>query len=254
MIRGILIFLSIILFCGILPVTFLGQDINVTLRQAESFEKSFKDDEALKKYLEALKFDPVNSFALCKTSELYNVIGKRQISKDKQKQYYTLGQQFARRALKVNPNNSEANFAMAISMGRIALISSGEEKINAVKDIKTYADRSIQLDPANYKGYHVLGKWHYEVSDLSMMEKVLVKITYGSLPESSLDDAIKNYEKSMHLNPAFLLNYLELAKAYRKKGEKNKARSLLLKLQKLPPSASDDFKIKSLGRKMLDEL
>lgn len=231
-----------------------AQNVAVLMQQAESFEKAFKDDEALKKYTEVLKYEPLNIDALCKTSELYSVIGKRRPTKEEQKQYYKTGESYARKALKVNPNHSEANFAMAISMGRMALISSGKEKIVAVKEIKTYADKCIQLDPKNYKGYHVLGKWHYEVSDLNSLEKWIVKITYGALPPSSLEESIKNYEKSKHLSPGFLLNYLELAKAYKRKGETNKARALLEQLQKLPPAASDDGKIKSLGRKLLNEL
>jgi tetratricopeptide (TPR) repeat protein len=224
------------------------------MQQAQTLEKAFKDEEALKKYIEVLKHDPLHIDALCKTSELYNIIGKRRPTKEEQKQYYRTGESYARKALKVNPNHSEANFAMAISMGRMALISSGKDKVAAVKEIKTYADKCIQLDGKNFKGYHVLGKWHYEVSDLNSFERWIVKITYGALPPSSLDEAIKNYEKSKQLYPGFVLNYLELAKAYKRKGEKQKARVLLEQMQKLPPTASDDVKIKSLGRKLLNEL
>jgi tetratricopeptide (TPR) repeat protein len=254
MIKNALIPIIIILFSFILPATTAGQNVAVLMQQAQAFEKAFKDEDALRKYTEALKFEPMNIEALCKASELYNIIGKRQPTKEKQKEYYQAGETYARRALKVNPNNAEANFAMAISMGRMALISSGKERVVAVKEIKTYADKCIQLDPRNYKGYHVLGKWHFEVSDLNTLERWIVKITYGALPESSIDESIRNYEKSRQLSPLFLLNYLELAKAYKRKGDISKARALLEQLQKLPPSASDDVKIKSLGRKLLSEL
>ena len=244
----------LIILSAVAPATLYAQNVAALMQQARTFEKAFKDDEALKKYTEVLKYDPFNIDALCKASELYSVIGKRRSTKDEQKEYYKTGESYARKALRVNPNHSDANFAMAISMGRMALISSGKEKMAAVKEIKTYADKCIQLDPKNFKGYHVLGKWHFEVSDLNAFEKWVVKITYGALPPSSVDDAVKNYEKSKQLNPAFLLNYLELAKAYKRKGETAKARVLLEQLQKLPPSASDDVKIKSLGRKLLDDL
>ena len=245
----------LLVVCSVLPtLPSRAQNVAVLMQQAQTLEKAFKDDEALKKYIEVLKHDPLHIDALCKTSELYNIIGKRRPTKEEQKQYYKTGESYARKALKVNPNHSEANFAMAISMGRMALISSGKDKVVAVKEIKTYADKCIQLDAKNFKGYHVLGKWHYEVSDLNSFERWIVKITYGALPPSSLDEAIKNYEKSKQLYPGFVLNYLELAKAYKRKGEKQKARVLLEQMQKLPPTASDDVKIKSLGRKLLNEL
>ncbi|MBL7699475.1 MAG: hypothetical protein JNK79_15020 [Chitinophagaceae bacterium] len=252
--RTVLISLLCFLILSICTISLSAQSVATLMQQGEALEKAFRDDEALKKYTEVLKLDPKNIDALCKTSELYSIIGKRLNTKDEQRDYYKKGEMYAREALAINPNHSEANFAMAIAMGRQAMMSSGKEKVVAVKEIKKYSDRCIQADPNNYKGYHILAKWHYEVSDLNAFEKWIVKITFGALPPASLDDAIKYYEKSKALQPSFLLNYLELAKAYNRKGETQKARVLLEQLQKLPPTASDDAKIKSLGRKLLDEL
>jgi tetratricopeptide (TPR) repeat protein len=254
MIKAVLISLLPFVYPASLIKPLQAQNVVALMQQAQALEKAFKDEQALKKYVEVLKYDPLNIDALCKTSELYNIVGKRLSGKDEQKKYYKTGEAYARKAIKLNPNHPEANFAMAISMGRLALVSSGKDKVAAVKEIKTYADKCIQLDPKNFKGYHVLGKWHYEVSDLNSFERWIVKITYGALPPSSLDESIKNYEKSKQLAPGFLLNYLELAKAYKRKGDTNRARALLEQLQKLPPSASDDVKIKSLGRELLDDL
>lgn len=252
--KAVLISFFTIFFSAICTVTLSAQNVAQLMQQAEALEKAFKDDDALKKYTEVLQYEPKNIDALCKASELYSIIGKRRPTKVEQKEYYKKGETYARQALAINPNHSEANFAMAICMGRLALNSSGKEKIAAVKEIRTYADRCIQADPKNYKGYHILAKWHYEVSDLNAFEKWIVKITFGALPPASLDDAIKYYEKSKALYPPFLLNYLELAKAYDRKGEKAKAKVLLEQLLKLPPTASDDAKIKGLGKKLLDDL
>lgn len=246
--------LLILLFGSFLPLLSYGQDVKLLMDEAETLEKAFKDEQALNKYIEVVKVQPQNADALAKVSELYSLLGKRQTAKDKQKEYYTKGKQYGALALKANPNNSEANFAMAIAMGRMALMYSGEEKIKAVRDVRTYADRCIQLDPKNYKGYHVLGKWNYEVSDLSAFERWIVKVGYGALPKASMDDAAKYYEKSMQLNPSFLLNYLELAKVYKKKDNIDKSRALLTQMLKMPPTSSDDAKIKRLGKELLDDL
>jgi tetratricopeptide (TPR) repeat protein len=251
--RNIFLSLAVLFLCiHTLPVS--AQDVPSLLMQAGVLEKSFKDDEALQKYMEVTKKDPLNPDALCHISELYSVIGKRKETKEQQKQYYALGKQYAQKALKVAPGNSEANFAMAISMGRTALVSSGQEKIKAVREIKIYAERSVQLDPANYKGYYLIGRWNFEVSDLSSIERWLVKITFGSLPPSSLGASITNYRKSMQLNPSFILNYYELARAYRRNDETASARKLLQQMETIPPAYTDDIKIKALGKKMLDEL
>jgi tetratricopeptide (TPR) repeat protein len=243
-----------ILLAVLIPVSGRSQDVSVHLNEARQLESTFKDAEALQKYVQVLSIQPNNLIALCKASELYNIVGKRQATKSKQKEYYVAARTYAQKALQINPNYPDANFAMAVAAGRLALMASGEEKIKAVKQIKQYADRCVQLDPKNFKGYHILGKWHYEVSDLNSVERWLVKVAFEALPPSSLRDAIRNYEKSQQLNPGFLLNYLELAKAYRRNGEKNKAIAQLQTLLKLPIVTSDDSTIKKKGKELLDEL
>ncbi len=242
------------LFYLLIPTFLTAQDANSLIKQAEQLHRSLKDEEALEKYLEAVKLQPHNAPLLAKVSELYNLIGKRQKTKEQQKTFYYKGKEYATEALRIAPDNAEANFVMAMSMGRMAQMTSGEEKIKAVKDIKKYADNCIKIDPQNFKGYHVLGKWHYEVSSLNAVERLIVKIGYGAFPQSSMEDAAKNYQKSMQLYPDFLLNYLELAKAYKKLGDKSKARNLLLQLQQKPSITYDDPKIKGLGKELLDDL
>lgn len=230
-----------------------AQDINVMLEEGRQLAKAFHDKEALDKYLQVIQLQPNNLTALCAVSELYSILGKRQPAKDQKKAYYIKARTYAKQALAANSRSSEANIAMAIAMGRMALLSSGEEKIKAVKDIKTYAEKSIQYDANNYKAYHVLGKWHYEVSDLNGVEKLLVKVIYEALPPASLDEAIRYYEKSIQLNKQFLLNYLELAKACHRKENKTKAISLLNTLLGMPNTFTDDNTVKSEARKLLKE-
>lgn len=237
-----------------LPFQIQAQDLNGLLKAAQRHEASFNDNEALNRYAEILRYQPNHLSALCKSSELHALTGRRLPTKEKQADYYYKAKTYAEQALRVNPNYSEANFVMAFALGRIALISSGDERINAVKDIKTYAEKAIQLDPRHYKAYHVLGRWHFEVSNLNAVERWLLKMAYGSLPKSSLESSLRCYEKSRQLNPGFLLNYLELAKAYDRKDEDQKAIELLNTMLRLPPTSSNDATIKAEGKKMLASL
>jgi tetratricopeptide (TPR) repeat protein len=231
-----------------------SQDVAVLLTEAKQAESQFKDADALAKYQQILKVQPNHITALCRSSELLNVLGRRQAAKEKQREYYTKSLQHAQRAIKVAPTNSEANFVMSLAMGRLAQTGGGEQRINAVREIKSYAEKCIQYDPNNYKGYHVLGKWHFEVSSLNSVERWLVKVTYGGLPKASVEEAIKLYEKSMRLNPGFLLNYLELAKAWKEKDQPQKSISLINKMLPMPSMVTDDNKIKEEARKLLKEL
>ena len=223
------------------------------LKEAQQHEAAFKDDEALKVYLEILKHQPNHLQALCKVSELYTLAGKLQAKSDQQKAYYRNAKAYAQKALQVNANSAEANVMMSIAMGRMALIASGKEKIVAVREIKSYSERAIQLDPNNFKAYHVLGKWHYEVHELSAAVKWLVKVTYGALPKASLDDALKYYEKSKQLKPGFVLNYLEIAKVYHAKDDDKKAIEFIEAMMKLPNTTSNDASAREEAKELLKD-
>lgn len=231
-----------------------AQDASALLKEAVRMEQSWKEEQALDKYKQVHSLDPHNVHVLCRLSELSNLIGRRQSSKDKQRVFYKSALDYARAAIKLDPTSSEANFVMSLAMGRLAQTGGGEQRINAVREIRQYAQRCVELDPKNYKGYHVLGKWHREVSNLNTLEKWLVKVTYGGLPPASLEDAIRYYEKSKGLNPSFLLNYLELAKVYQEKNQPSKSKELLAHMLKLPAVHADDNRIKNEGTKLLKEI
>lgn len=242
------LFFSIVILW--LPFFSFAQDITALQKEAERLEP-MSEERAFLKYQEILRLQPGNMAALCKSSELCSSIGRRQESKEQKLTYFKAARKFAVQALQVNPNSSEANFVMSIAMGRMALILSGREKLTAVDDIKKYAEISIKCDPNNYKPYHVLARWHYEVSNLSGIEKTLAKVFYKALPPASLKDAIYNYEKCRLLVPDLKVNYLELAKCYHRNDEKQKAIEYLNKTISMPDKIQDDTRVREEAKELL---
>lgn len=237
-----------------LPIKATSQDAVALLREAERLEHGFREAEALQKYKEVLRQQPNNLTALCKSSDLSSRIGHRQTNKQLQADYYRAAKSYADAALRANPHSAEANFVMSVAMGRMAMLTGGKEKIQYVSEIKRYAEATLKYDPNNFKAYHVLGKWHYEVSNLNAFERTLARVLFGGLPKASLRDAIAYYEKSRSLEPAFSINYLELAKAYRRNHEEKKAIDMLTRLQTIPNKIEDDTRIKKEGKELLKEL
>ncbi len=123
----------------------------------------------------------------------------------------------------------------------------------AAKDLKKHVDAAIKTNPANFLAWHVLGRWHYEISSLNFVEKAAVKMFYGGFPPSSLKDGIAAFEKAKSLMPGFILNYLEMAKAYHRNGEDIKAKDILNQMLLLPNHTEDDLTIKATGRKFLKD-
>ncbi|MEP7253559.1 MAG: hypothetical protein ABI683_14305 [Ginsengibacter sp.] len=242
---------SFILFF-VLSTQLYGQDVNTFINQAKFLESTMNDEAAVAKYLEALQLQPGNIYAVCKVSELSTRVGSRSDgNKRKQDNYFNTAKTYAQAAIKLAPQNSESNFVMALVMGRDALSGSGKEKIEAVKKLKNYADLSIKYDPGNFKAWYVLGKWYYEVSALNYFERTAVKVFFGALPRAEITDAISCFEKSKSINPGFILNYLALAKAYKKQDEIATAKQNLSSMISLPDQTADDAKLKNEGRDLL---
>ncbi|MFT3980494.1 MAG: hypothetical protein QM687_08495 [Ferruginibacter sp.] len=221
------------------------------VKEAEKLEAVPNEKAAFLKYKEALKLKAADLYALWKCSELCSRIGNREKDTKVRDAFYTEALKYAKTALQYHPNSDEANVSMAIAMGRIAQSRGGKEKIAAVKDIKKYADIALKNNVRNFKAWHIIGKWNYEVSNLNMMEKAATKVFYGGLPAASLKDAIKAYEMAKSLSPNFMLNYLELAKAYKRNDEKDKAIELLKKIPSLPSLTEDDPRIKAEAATLL---
>ncbi len=230
----------------------LSQTADELVKQGDLLEKQFKEEEAYQKFKEIIKQQPHHLYALTRCSELASRIGRRQATKEKQIDFYTAAKIYAERALKINPKDSEANVVMALAFARMSLLKSGKEKVAYVREIKTYSERAVASNPDNFKALFVNARWHYEVSNLSGVERAAVKVFFGGLQKNSLDSALFFYEKVKSLKPDFVLNYLELAKAYNKKNKRQKAIEILKYMLKLPNTAADDPTVKAEAKQLLE--
>jgi hypothetical protein len=244
-------FLFLIMFG--LPAGLFPPDINQLLKEAQQQESLFHENEAFLKYAYIVTLEPANIVALCKCSELSSRIGARQPTKDKMRPYFFAAKNYASMALKVNSNYSDANFAMSLALGRVSLVGTTKERVELARDVRMYAEKAIRLDPDNFKAYHILGRWNYEVSNLNVAEKAFAKVLYGGLPNASMQQAIYCFDKSRTLNPAFILNYLELARSFHHQKEDNKAIPYLQQLLLLPNIIYDDARAKAQAKEMLQQ-
>ena len=248
-IRFIILFLLFFL-CNVTQRC-LAQTFESLYQEGLYNEKIPNESIALSKYIAAQKLQPLNLLALYKCSELCSRVGARQSNFKLRDKYFETSLAFAKIAVKNYPNSDEANVSMGIALGKIALTKSGKEKIGAVKDIKIYAERALALNPNNFKAWHIIGKWNYEISNLNFFERSAIVIFYGGLPDASFDAAIAAYEKARSLSYFFCLNHLELAKAYVKAGNNIKAKMILQQLTTIPNQTEDDPRIKLEATKLM---
>jgi tetratricopeptide (TPR) repeat protein len=247
-------YLITILLCSLTGIFIYAQDINALIREGNRLESLPDEKAAFLKFKEVLKLNATNIYALNKCSELCSRIGQREIKNSKLRDdYYLAAKIYAETSLKIEPNNSEANCVMAIALGRSSMSKSGKEKILNAREVKKYVDAAIANDPQNFKAWHVLGRWQYEISNLNSLERGIVKVMYGGLPPATIKQSIAAFEKARALRPEFLLNYFEMAKAYKDNDKKDKAIAYLQHMLTLPNQTEDDPGIKNKGRALLKD-
>jgi len=228
-----------------------AQDINVIIKEADRLEDIPNEMAALEKFKEALKIQPAHVHALAKSSELCSRIGSREINTANRDAWFKAALAYASKAITAAPLNDQANVSMAMILGKSTLTKSGKEKLKNARRIKTHLETALKTNPNNYLAWHILGRWNYEISNVTAVERAGAKILYGGVPYGSLKNAIMYFEKSRSLMPQFVLNYLSLANAYHRDGQVTKAVALLKTVQTFPVNTEDDAKHKADALQMI---
>ncbi len=232
-----------------------AQDANIFLREAAAYEKQFKEPEALDKYKQAVAAGLNTVPVLVRCAELNASIGARQTDKNQKVIYYNNVQTYASQAYTVDSTAADANYARALAAAKLTETADENKQVVAyVRDTKLYIDKALAINPANAKANYLLGKWHFEMVNLSIIKKAAVKVIYGGLPKGSIDSAIFYMEKCRQLDQYFIRNYLDLAKAYQYNNKPTKQMEILNLLIKLPVRTADDAALKAEGKKILDTM
>ncbi len=223
------------------------------LSQAKDLIKQMKETDAYPILVKAVQADNTNVEALTLAAFYADKEGNRQTNVEKRNAYYESSKIFAERALQLFPNDAEANYVMGVALGRIALISSSKEKVRLSKQIKELGDKCIQLNPHHAGGYHLLGKWNYEVYNLNFLEKAAVNMLFGGLPAADINKSCTFLQKAIALRPDYLLYKFDLAKSLH---DANKIADAVAELKIViasKPNTQDDFSIIVEAKKLLNK-
>lgn len=246
----------IAILVAIYPVVLFAQNSTDDLKErADSLYENYNEKEALEIYRQLLEQQPKDFETLWRTSFLYSRVGNRLDSKDQQEEYFNRAIELAKRSLDVDSTHTQSNFVMAVAMGRKALISGARSRVAASREIKKYADRALEYDPKNEGAWHVLGRWHFKVANLSWFERAAANTLFGGLPgDASNEKAAEYIEKAIDLNDKYLMYYYDLARIYDEIGREAEAiEACKIALDK-PELTVDDDKIKQDCRELIEDL
>lgn len=246
--------IAILIGLCILPLGLLAQEGSQIEQRADSLYEDYQEEEALELYQQVLAESPQSYQALWRSSFLYSRLGNRQEGKNAQKKYYDKAIDLAERALAVDSTHTQSNFVMSVAMGRKALISGSREKVSASRAIKKYADRAIKYDSTNAGAWHVLGRWHFKVANLSWLERAAANTLFGGIPDASNEKAAEYIQKAITLDEQYVLYYYDLARVYRELGRDVQAIETCQQAIELPVLVPGDIKIKKQCEELIEDL
>jgi len=230
-----------------------AQTIQNHLQAGDAAYARFDNSAALKEYQLAYKLDSTNCEALWKISRSHVDIGEL-ADKEVQKAQYYSGEKFARLAVRHCPDNADAHLVLAVAVGRVALMVGGKKKVELSKEVKTEAEKSLELDPNKDIAHHVLARWHREVTHLSGVLKMFAKMLYGGLPPASDEQAVAHFGKALALQPDYINHHLEMGITYEAMKNWQAARQEYKKVAELPIGAFNDKEHKKEAAERLADI
>ncbi|MDB6074300.1 MAG: hypothetical protein JWO89_1940 [Verrucomicrobiaceae bacterium] len=228
-----------------------GDDL---IAKGEACDENLEAAQALSYLLPAEKLQPKNAHLLVCIARQYRHLMSDANSNAEKMKLGAIALQYSNRAADVGPSSSEAQLAPAITYGKLLPLESKGAQIEASKSIKASFDKALKLDPGNDLAWHVAGRWHRVLADVSSLKRTLASLVYQKLPTSTNEAAVKCFEKAIESNPKRPMHYIELGRVYAQMGRADEARRLIQKGLAMPNTEKDDPETKQRGREALAAL
>ena len=235
--------LILLIFSSLLALNF-NNDITREINIIDSLSDAGLHYESLIRAKRLYKKNPENIEAICRMAGTNFIKAQNETSLDKQKKIFYRGFDYAKKALSLDSLDGYANFWYAAYIGRIGEIEGIKQAILNSYDVRKYGLRAIELISDEYDPvYHMMGRWHYELADLSELEKIFASLIYAKPPQGSYDKAIAYFNTAIKIKPQEIRNHYWLGKAYSEIGEFNLAKKEFKIVTKLSPRDTDDKKM-----------
>jgi tetratricopeptide (TPR) repeat protein len=148
-------------------------------------------------------------------------------------------EQHARAAVRIAPDSALSHEWLAIVLGRKALKEGPKKKLALSREIKSEADRALELNPASARAHHVRALWNRKVASLNLVERLAANTVLGGVPKgASMENAVSDLARAVELEPGFIHHRLELGRTYLQLDRVEEARRELERAASLPPGAS----------------
>ncbi|KAK9814776.1 hypothetical protein WJX72_011282 [[Myrmecia] bisecta] len=203
------------------------------VQRGQELERALEVRNAVKVYEELNALVPNNSQYLSMLSKTWSDTcyldelkeKKEQLSSDQKREANIRAAELARQAMEADPRDSLPHVACCISLGRLAIFSDNKTKVKLASEARQEAVTALEKDPTSDLAHHLMGRWHWEMAQLNVVVRALVRMMYGTaLSPGTHAEALASYQRAVELNPNRLVHHVELGRCHAKLGNKEEAR------------------------------
>lgn len=199
------------------PLDTLGDSgHDVLLKKAYELKEQYKETEALAVYEQIISADESNFEALCQASLLHSLMGNRFSDDTRKINHFSTAKAYAQRAFLLDSTDARSNYAMALSLASLAMVSGPKQRLAMISETKSYLDGALAADDKYADAWHLLGRWYFKMANLNFAEVTTYKVMLGGMADkpATNKDAIYAMEMAILHNPNNLRYYFDLANIY----------------------------------------
>ena len=225
------------------------------ITRGEELHAQGKLNQAREAYRVALQAEPSNFGALYRIAQVESELGEDASGED-QARLVAAAVEHARAAVTAAPESAQGHVWLAVTLGRQALKEGSKKRLALSREIKSEADRALQIDPGVGRAYHVRAIWNRTVASLNAFERMIANTVLGGVPKgASMENAVRDLEKAIELEPNYVNHHLELRRTFMMLKRTADARRELETAVGLPPTSNPrDPTYQLEARKLLNKL
>lgn len=210
--------------------------------------------EALASYQTAAAHDADHFGALC---GLVRVEADLSLNArgDERRRLVASAVEHGRAAVKVAPDSGSGHLWLAVSLARQLEVEGPKTRAALEREIKSELDRALSLDPAQPRAYFERGLWNRRNATRGLWQRGVSKVMLAGLPRgASLDNAVRDLERAVALQPDAIHYRLELARTFVRLKRDADARRELERALALPGTGPRDPGLHAEARSLLEKL
>jgi tetratricopeptide (TPR) repeat protein len=217
-----------------------GKEVSPLLEKADRLDDSDHFAEALAILKEAEKSDPSNPEILFRISRVESDLIDDLKDESQKKAYAHESVAYAKKAIELAPNSSDAHLAASIAYGKLTDYVDNRTKMEYSRILKNEAEKAVELDPKSDDGYLILARWNFEMTELNPILKGIAQMLYGEIPPASQEKALEYFKKAIAIAPNRIIHHFYYGQALAKLGRKDEAKAEYEKVISLPAADKED--------------